>query len=1012
MANPQGNSAVDRPTLPGYDFEHVLGSGATGTVYAAVQRSTRRRVAVKALSPALLSQPGFRERFRSEAQLMTKFDNANLVNIFDYLELEDGAFLVMQYVKGAQLRQVVRSGQKLTAEQALGVLSGALSGLAAAHHLGVVHGDLKPENILVTEQGESKLIDFGQSSPAGSRPSGGTPAYASPEATRDEAVDARSDVYAAGLILYELLSGAPPFSGSAAEVASQHRDSAPERLKGVPSPVADLVSRSLSKDPSERPGSADDLLRELTDVATRAYGPDWTKRASIAAIAGALIGGTVGLESAGAGAAGGISTAGRAAVGRAGKFNRVRRLATRIHQTATAHPVSTIATVAVVGAAALTVSLLGSPSAIAYAGSFSAVSTSGSPTQVSCQNTSHCLVDLGSSILVIGSGGSRSVSQVPFSSNSSVACGSDTYCVALGADQSGNEVALTSDSGGLQWSRASLPVDTQAVTDISCVTGTTQCWAATKGGLLRDNGGRQWSLVSTPSSAGPINLISCPALNTCAGTTGATVESTHSGGSTWTSAVLPGVVYGPSDIDCVTTEVCWVVGEYMNSLESQIGSINRTTDGGTTWNRVSFPANPQPYAFDSISCWTPTSCLVDGTVEWGGLESSSGSPYFLSTTDAGASWSVHLAPETMPFVPSIDCFSSDDCWLSGQSGTGVTTDGGASWNVSVYGSKLAMSSVSCVTANECFVAGSFPDLVRTHLGAFITPSASPMGVLIALGPGGGYTGIDASDHAYVGLTDLWCTSSSSCTVVGVNSSNVPSALLELSASGGGNPKPIALPSDVQSIEGGACPTLSDCVVTANVNGQPFLLRRSGGAGWATIALPYGTQSVGPITCPEVSRCLVIAANSTGPILLDATLQESGDVRWRSIAVPQDIYSLTAIDCPTATACWLATTTGPKGTQAQVLRTLHLAVQPGQLSVTSTTAQSSSTSTTKPSNAAMLTHWAAQAIPVGVTSITSISCPGTASCFAIAALSNGAQALLSAGGTGTPVNGEISPPPTS
>ena len=189
MANPRSAPVEDHPSLPGYDFERKLGSGATGTVYAAFQRSTGRRVAVKALSPSLLSQSAFRVRFRSEARLMTRFDNANLVNIFDYIERDDDAFLIMQYVRGAQLRQVVGSGQKLTVEQSLGVLSGALSGLAAAHKLGVVHGDLKPENILVTEEGESTLIDFGQSSPAGSRPSGGTPAYASPEALRDEPVD-------------------------------------------------------------------------------------------------------------------------------------------------------------------------------------------------------------------------------------------------------------------------------------------------------------------------------------------------------------------------------------------------------------------------------------------------------------------------------------------------------------------------------------------------------------------------------------------------------------------------------------------------------------------------------------------------------------------------------------------------------------------------------------------------------------------------------------------------------
>ena len=780
----------------------------------------------------------------------------------------------------------------------------------------------------------------------------------------------------------------------------------------MPSPVADLVSRSLSKNPNERPGSAENFLLELNDVARLEYGPDWTRRASIAAIAGALIGGSVGLESAGAGTAGGISTAGRTAVGKARTLNRARRLATRIHQAATAHPVSTLATVAVVGAAAVTVSFLGSRSAPTYAGSFNAVATSGTPTQVSCQSASHCLVNLGSSILVIGSGGSRSVSQVPFSSDLLVACSSNTHCVAIGATQSGNEIALTSDDGGLQWSHASLPVGTHPVTNISCVKGTTQCWAATKGGLLHDNGRGQWSAVSTPSGAGPINLISCPVLNTCVGVVGGTTESTHDGGSTWRSFVLPGSPYGSSDIDCVTAEVCWEVGEYSNSLQSQIGSIDRTTDGGITWSPLEIPASPQPYGFDSISCWNPTSCLVDGTVEWGGLESSSGTPYFLSTTDAGASWSVHLAPETMPFVPNIDCFSSGDCWLSGQSGTGITTDGGSSWNVSFYGSKLTLSSISCVTVKECFVAGSFPDLVKNHLGAFITPSPSPMGVLIALDQDGGYSSIDAGDHTYVGLTDLWCTSSSSCISVGVNSGNVPSALLHLNASGAGSPKPMALPSDVQSIGGAVCPASSDCVVTANGSGQPFLLRQSTGAGWTMIALPYGAQSVGQITCPDVSECLVIATGSAGPILLDVLFQEAGSVRWKSIALPRDVHALTAIDCPTATACWLATTTGSNGTQAQVLRTLHLAPQPGQLSLTSTAELGSSTSTTKSSNPGVLTHWAAQTIPVGVTSVTSISCPNTASCFAIAALSNGSQALLSAGGTGAPVQGEISPPPTS
>ena len=240
---------------------------------------------------------------------MTRFDNENLVNIYDYVEHDSGAsYLVMQYVEGVSLRELIRSSGRLSPEQALTVLAGALSGLAAAHRLGVVHGDLKPENIIVTSAGASKLIDFGQASPSGSRPSGGSPAYASPEAVRDEPVDSRSDIYCAGLILYELLAGTPPFSGSEAEVLTAHRAETPARLRDVPTGVANLVARSLSKRPEDRPGTAEDFLAELEAAASDSYGPQWRVRASVGALAGGLLG---------AGAAAGAGAHGVAASGAA-----------------------------------------------------------------------------------------------------------------------------------------------------------------------------------------------------------------------------------------------------------------------------------------------------------------------------------------------------------------------------------------------------------------------------------------------------------------------------------------------------------------------------------------------------------------------------------------------------------------------------------------------------------------------------------------------------------------------
>ena len=299
-----------------YQVGAQIGAGATGVVYLGYQADLDRRVAIKRLSPALVDQPGFLSRFRTEAQIMARLGHPNCVAIYDYLETPGGAYVVMEYVPGASLRNVVRHARRLSAEQSLGVLQGSLVGLGYAHGLSLIHRDLKPENILVDPDGLSKLADFGLSWDAGRRdPSlAGTPQYMSPEQVRGEALDPRSDLYSAGVVLFELLAGRPPFAaGTTAAVLAMHISAPVPALRGVPEPVEALVWRALAKNPAHRPQSAEEFLDELQTSARRSYGAAWADRASIATLVGATV--AAGALAASGGAAGGAVVGGTQAAG-------------------------------------------------------------------------------------------------------------------------------------------------------------------------------------------------------------------------------------------------------------------------------------------------------------------------------------------------------------------------------------------------------------------------------------------------------------------------------------------------------------------------------------------------------------------------------------------------------------------------------------------------------------------------------------------------------------------------
>ncbi|MDA8182832.1 MAG: protein kinase [Actinomycetota bacterium] len=285
-------SIASPPRLGGYDLLGVLGRGATATVYLARDPTTGERLALKVLDPVVLGLPGARERLDQEVAVLASLRDPHLVGVRSIGEDAGRPFVAMDFVEGASLREIERRAGRLSPEQALGVLEGALRGLSRAHAKGIVHGDVKPENILVDREGTSKLVDFGHAFGTQGATAGGTPAYMSPEACRNLPQDRRSDLYSLGVVLYEALSGHVPFEAqSDAAVMRMHVSDPPPPIERLPGELGALLARALAKDPDDRPQSADAFLADLEAAAAGAYGRDWRRRAVVAGlVAGATAG--------------------------------------------------------------------------------------------------------------------------------------------------------------------------------------------------------------------------------------------------------------------------------------------------------------------------------------------------------------------------------------------------------------------------------------------------------------------------------------------------------------------------------------------------------------------------------------------------------------------------------------------------------------------------------------------------------------------------------------------------
>ena len=267
-----------------YRLGPVLARGGMSTVYRGTDTRLERPVAIKIMNPRLAADPAFRTRFEREARSAALIDHPAVVDVHDQgtalLGDEPVAFLVMELVEGGTLRDVLAARGALDVPTAVAVLEPVLAGLAEAHRRGLVHRDVKPENVLISRGGEVKVADFGlvtAAAQAGASHAGmilGTVAYLSPEQVTTGAADARSDVYAAGVLAYELLTGAAPFTGdTAVSVAYRHvHDDVPApstRAAGIPPELDDLVVRATRRDPAARPLDAAAFLAALCRVAER-----------------------------------------------------------------------------------------------------------------------------------------------------------------------------------------------------------------------------------------------------------------------------------------------------------------------------------------------------------------------------------------------------------------------------------------------------------------------------------------------------------------------------------------------------------------------------------------------------------------------------------------------------------------------------------------------------------------------------------------------------------------------
>jgi len=267
-------ATVARVLANRYELRTEIGRGGMADVYVALDRLLNRRVAVKVLSPAFAADPAFVERFRREAQAAASLNHPNIVAVYDWGRDGDTSFIVMEYVNGQTLREVLQRYHTLPPSEAARVAGDIAAALEFAHRNGVVHRDVKPGNVLITPEGGVKVADFGiaraESSDTLTKTGSvlGTATYFSPEQAQGHPLDGRSDVYSLGVVLYEMVTGVAPFTGdSPVSVAYKHvreEPIPPSRIAPeVPGALDRIILTAMAKDVALRYESAEHLRADL-----------------------------------------------------------------------------------------------------------------------------------------------------------------------------------------------------------------------------------------------------------------------------------------------------------------------------------------------------------------------------------------------------------------------------------------------------------------------------------------------------------------------------------------------------------------------------------------------------------------------------------------------------------------------------------------------------------------------------------------------------------------------------
>ncbi|GEK86901.1 Stk1 family PASTA domain-containing Ser/Thr kinase [Microbacterium aerolatum] len=274
--NQQADPLIGRLVDGRYRVRARIARGGMATVYVATDLRLERRIALKVMHGHLSDDSVFQSRFIQEARAAARLADPHVVNVFDQGQDGELAYLVMEYLPGITLRELLREQKRLTIPQTISIMDAILSGLAAAHKAGIVHRDVKPENVLLAEDGRIKIGDFGlaratTANTATGQQLLGTIAYLAPELVTRGTADARSDIYALGIMLYEMLVGEQPYKGEQPmQIAFQHAtESVPRpsvRNPGVPEQLDELVLWSTEKVPDERPDDAQAMLDRLREI--------------------------------------------------------------------------------------------------------------------------------------------------------------------------------------------------------------------------------------------------------------------------------------------------------------------------------------------------------------------------------------------------------------------------------------------------------------------------------------------------------------------------------------------------------------------------------------------------------------------------------------------------------------------------------------------------------------------------------------------------------------------------